>query len=131
MLHPESVGVKLVASTREQANPDYSPDGKHIAFESTRGGAREIWISDADGSDLMQISRFNSDFAGTPSWSQDGRKIVFDSWHTGDPEIYVVDMSELIPHKLVTDTSGAFLPSWSHDGKCVLPQLELERAFFR
>jgi TolB protein len=79
LLHPKSAGVNLVASTREQSNPNYSPDGRHIAFESTRGGAREIWISDADGSNMMQISRFNSDVTGTPSWSPDGKKIVFDS----------------------------------------------------
>jgi Tol biopolymer transport system component/DNA-binding winged helix-turn-helix (wHTH) protein len=119
LLHPESVGVKIVASTREQSNPNYSPDGKHIAFESTRGGAREIWISDADGSDLIQISRLNSDVTGTPRWSPDGRKIAYDSWRTGNPEIYIVDVAELIPRKLVTNISGMFQPSWSHDGKWI------------
>ena len=119
LLHPESAGVELVASTREQSNPNYSPDGRHIAFESTRGGAREIWISDADGSNMMQISRFNSDVTGTPSWSPDGKKIAFDSWHTGNPEVYIVDVAELIPRKLVTNISGMFQPSWSHDGKWI------------
>ena len=41
LFHPESIGVKLLASTREQTNPNFSPDGKHIAFESTRGGSQE------------------------------------------------------------------------------------------
>ena len=119
LLRPETVGVKLVASTREQTNPNYSHDGKHIAFESNRGGPREIWISDADGSNLIQISRFNNDIAGTPRWSPDDRKLVFDSWHTGNGEVYVVDIAELIPRKLLTNISGMFQPSWSHDGKWI------------
>lgn len=119
LLHPESTGVILVASTREQANPNYSPDGKHIAFESTRGGAREIWISDADGSNLMQISKFKGETTGTPRWSPDGKRMVFDSWHSGNPEVYIVDVAELISRKLVTNTPGLFQPSWSRDGKWI------------
>jgi len=119
LLHPEAAGVKLVTSTREQANPNYSHDGKHIAFESNRGGPREIWISDADGSNLIQISRFNSDVVGTPCWSPDDRKLVFDSWQTGNAEVYVVDMAERIPRKLLTNVSGMFRPAWSHDGEWI------------
>ena len=74
LLHPESAGLKLVASTRAETNPNYSPDGKHIAFESHFfGEAHEIWTSDADGTNLVQISRLNNYATGTPSWSPDGR----------------------------------------------------------
>jgi Tol biopolymer transport system component/DNA-binding winged helix-turn-helix (wHTH) protein len=119
LLHPELVGVKVLASTHEQANPSYSPDGKHIAFESTRGGAPEIWVSESDGSNLAQITRLNHYATGTPRWSPEGRKIVFDSWHNGHPEIFVVDISELIPHKLSTNIPDIFQPNWSHDGKWI------------
>jgi Tol biopolymer transport system component len=119
LLHPESAGLKLVASTRAETNPNYSPDGKHIAFESTLRGDPEIWTSDADGTNLLQISRLNNYATGTPSWSPDGRKIVFDTWYTGRPEVYVVDISELIPHRIVTNIAGMFLPRWSRDGKWI------------
>ncbi len=119
LLHPELVGVKVLASTHEQANPDYSPDGKHIAFESTRGGVPEIWISESDGSNLTQITRLNHYATGTPRWSPEGRKLVFDSWHNGHPEIFVIDISELIPHKLSTNIPDIFQPNWSHDGEWI------------
>src|SRR5262249_11276528 len=42
--------TRLIASTREDAAPQYSPDGKRIAFESLRTGVHSIWVCDADGS---------------------------------------------------------------------------------
>ena len=119
LLHPELVGVKLLASTHEQANPNYSPDGKHIAFESTRGGVPEIWVSESDGSNLAQITRLNHYATGTPRWSPDGKEIVFDSWYNSHPEIFVVDISELILHKLITNIPDMFQPNWSRDGKWI------------
>lgn len=119
LFHPDSPGVKLLVSTREQTNPSYSPDGARIAFESNRGGVPEIWVSDSDGSNLVQISRLNNYATGTPRWSPDGKKIAFDSWSQGHAEVYVVDFSERMPRKLAMNFSLAFQPSWSHDGKWI------------
>jgi Tol biopolymer transport system component/DNA-binding winged helix-turn-helix (wHTH) protein len=119
LLHPEADAIKLLASTREQTNPNYSPDGNHIAFESTRGGVPEIWESGSDGTNLVQITRLNKHATGTPRWSPDGRKLVFDSWNGIHPEVYTVDISELIPRKLVANVMEMFQPSWSHDGKWI------------
>src|SRR5262249_24055073 len=36
--------AKFISSTWDQANPRISPDGKLIAFDSSRSGHYEIWI---------------------------------------------------------------------------------------
>ena len=119
LLNPASPGVRLLGSTREQANPQYSPDGKHIAFESNRGGPPEIWLSDSDGGNLVQISHLHNHATGTPRWSPDSRRAIFDSWFTGHPAVFVADIAEMTPEKLITDIPDMFQPSWSHDGKSI------------
>jgi len=118
LLQPESPAVRLAPSTRAQRAAQFSPDGKLIAFESSRSGVQGVWVSSHDGGDLVQISNLH-DLSGNPQWSPDGKKIAFDSRPVDRREIYIADLSERIPRKLVTNISDAALPHWSRDGKWI------------
>ncbi|WP_433975963.1 protein kinase domain-containing protein [Tunturiibacter lichenicola] len=118
LLHTESPGVDLIPSSRMQFYARYSPDGKRIVFNSFRSGVQGVWISDDDGSNLVQISNPH-DASGSPQWSPDGNKIVFDSHPRERWEIYVADVAERKPRKLVTNISDLIRPYWSRDGKWI------------
>ncbi len=66
----EIVSQQLVELTRDAGRnerPSWAPDGRHIVFESTRTGTRQIWSMLADGSQPHQLT-----FQGqneSPSWS--------------------------------------------------------------
>ena len=65
------VSHQLVELTKDEARnerPSWAPDGRHLVFESTRTGTRQIWTMLADGSQPRQLT-----FQGqseSPSWSQ-------------------------------------------------------------
>jgi Tol biopolymer transport system component len=118
LLDPEAPAIELIPSSRVQFEVEYSPDGRRIAFASLRSGVLGVWISDEDGSNLVQISD-PSFMSGSPQWSPDGSKIVFDSRHLDRWEIDVADVADRKPRKLVTNISGAFRPNWSRDGKWI------------
>ena len=69
-----------VESSRAQGRaPAWSPDGKQLAFESTRGstnGLYSIFLINRDGTGLTQITDpvINADH---PVWSPDGRQLAF------------------------------------------------------
>jgi Tol biopolymer transport system component/DNA-binding winged helix-turn-helix (wHTH) protein len=105
----------LLASTRLDHLPDYSTDGRRIAWISDRSGSPEIWIADADGRNPFRLTSFNALFLDHPHWSPDGGRIAF----AADDDIYVIDVSSRLSRRLTDDPVLDNSPSWSPDGQWI------------
>jgi Tol biopolymer transport system component len=114
------VPTRPFPSNLTQQNASYSPDGKKMAFESSRSGSQEIWACNIDGSDPLQLTNFGGVLTGTPRWSPDGQKIVFDSRLSGTAELYVVNSTGGKAQLLPTTAGGGSVPYWSRDGQWIL-----------
>jgi len=111
----------LIVSSLSEDNPQFSPDGTRIAFESNRSGeSEEIWLAQADGSKPVQLTHNLGRHQGTPRWSPDGRWIAFHSQgEDGRRDIYVLDASGGKPRRITPEPSDEAVPSWSRDGKWI------------
>jgi Tol biopolymer transport system component len=120
---PERRPKPFISSTVLEENPQYSPDGKKIAFESNASGLMEIWLCDADGSNPTQLTKFAGSPVGTPRWSPDGQWIAFDHNEGGFWGIYVVRAQGGAPRRVTPAPSKRQetyeAPSWSRDGKWI------------
>jgi Tol biopolymer transport system component/DNA-binding winged helix-turn-helix (wHTH) protein len=102
-----------------EGNPQFSPDGKQVAFQSDSSGTGEIWVSDRDGSHARQLTHMGAILSGFPRWSPDGKNIVFHSRPKGLANIYVVSAEGGPAHRLDAGEVDDLTPSWSHDGKWI------------
>ncbi len=109
----------LIHSTRFDATPQYSPDGRRMAFTSQRSGAYEIWVSDADGQQPLQLTTFGGPYTATPRWSPDGTQLTFETRTDGQSDIYVIDLIGGSPRRLTHHPAQDMVPSWSPDGKWI------------
>ncbi len=110
--------MKLIASTRSDSAPQYSPVGSKILFVSDRSGHNEVWVCNADNSNPVQLTSLEST-SGSPGWFPDGRRIVFDSSKEGDFDVYTTDITTLVPHRLTTESGDDLTPSVSHDSEWI------------
>ncbi|MCI0490811.1 MAG: DPP IV N-terminal domain-containing protein [Blastocatellia bacterium] len=111
--------TQLLSSTRWDSNPQYSPDGKRIAFASMRSGSPEIWVSDSDGLNPVQMTANGGPFTSAPRWSPDGGRIVFESRVGGNADVHIIDAAGGTPRRLTEDASDELAPSWSRDGRWI------------
>ncbi len=114
---PALPAASFIASTRDETNPQYSPDGRRIAFRSARSGNYEIWVCDADASNPVQLTNRGVSGTGSPRWSPDGRLIAFDSPVDGHYQVFVMAANGSQQQQLTHGVAAESRPSWSHDGK--------------
>lgn len=94
------------------------PRGK-IAFESYRDGNAEVYLMDANGANLVNMTN-NPAYDGTPNWSPDGRQIAFTSERLGNPEIFVMGADGSNPYAITDGQGYNVVPAWSPDGTQIL-----------
>lgn len=111
--------VRLISSTRSESGQQFSPDGRHIAFVSSRSGSAQIWTCAKDGSTQSQLTFMKASDTGTPKWSPDGHWIAFDSTASGIEGVYLISAEGGTPQALVVDSSTNMEPSFSRDGRWV------------
>ena len=112
--------VPLIASSRLERYPSYSPDGKKIAFVSLRSGNWQLWVADSDGMNSGQLTSFESGEVAFPAWSPDGRQIGFVSNAEGRELAYSVDAAGGKPRRLDALGANVWNWKWSRDGRWIL-----------
>jgi len=116
-------GVDEVQLTENaDSDPIYSPDGKLIAFISTRDSdASEIYVMTDEGDDERNLSRKSgADFDF--DWAPDSKSLVFVSEREGEgmPEVFVIGTDGDDPVRLTTNNSTETTPRFSPSGSRIV-----------
>jgi TolB protein len=85
VIRPDGTGRRVLARTEGGEYPSWSPDAKRIAFNSNLTGNHVMYIAQADGSNVVDLSDVGEGWQ--VDWSPDGRSILFTS-HRDHPDNY-------------------------------------------
>ncbi|XWW46220.1 PD40 domain-containing protein [Fibrella sp. USSR17] len=109
----------LVAHADNESRPLYSPDGKHIAFSSSRSGNGDIYLLTLETGDLRRLT-YDDGAESLTAWSKDGKKVYFQSTSrdiAGMNDIYRVAITGGTPMPVTADRyASEFFGAPSPDG---------------
>jgi Tol biopolymer transport system component len=112
----------IAASTFNEFDASFSPDGSKVAFASDRTGeGNEIWVANHDGSGRRPVTKGVHRPEGSPRWSPDGQRLAYDGvGDDGKRQVFIIDEAGGQIRALSSERGFyAQLPSWSRDGKWV------------
>ncbi len=104
----------MFEKSEERRHPEWSPDGKQIAYKRYDGGVGYIYIATSDGKNEERVA-----IGGTPAWSPDGTEIAYVVRVAPDRlNIYILNVrtrkqKHFFP---LDDISTAREPAWSPNG---------------
>ena len=138
---------QFTSGTARDGNPKWSPDGKQIAFISTRSEKPQIYVIPVDGGEARAITSLKQGAGGALEWSPDGKQIAFSTVPNEEPRdmtkpyrvtrhvyrfdsmaylddsvqaLYVISVDGGEARKLTDDKYMSGNPQWSPDGKSIL-----------
>jgi TolB protein len=100
-------------------NPTMSPDGRRVAFVSGRLGRPELYIMDADGTNLNVLTDYDfseKNYRSDPDWSPDGRLVAYQERINDRFQIRTIPVRGGTPKQLTSDGVNE-QPSWAPDAR--------------
>jgi len=101
------------------SQPEFSPDGKLLAFSGQRGGRDVLYVLNVKSRDIVKSFDVQLDQVLSPTFSPDGRKIIFSGMKHGISDLYMVSFDAPGMQQLTKDMYGDLQPQWSPDGKTI------------
>ncbi|HEV8195870.1 MAG TPA: PDZ domain-containing protein [Gemmatimonadales bacterium] len=109
---------RLTSTPAVEADPEFSPDGRWIAFTSNRSGNNEVYVMPVEGGDPRRLTWHPGDDEAR-GWSPDGKSVLFTSNRNTAPAVY--GRLWMVPAdggvERVIPAPMAVRGSWSADGK--------------
>jgi Tol biopolymer transport system component len=122
----DGAGAKRLTDAKGyNAEGSFSPDGKQIVFCSNRSGPNnlELYIMDADGNNVRQLTHTPSCYNGGPFFSPDGKRVIFrsDRKKKDHLQLYVINVDGTGERALTNDLNWVYwAPYWYKDGKHIV-----------
>jgi TolB protein len=103
-------------------SPSFSPDGRRLVFTSSRSGHAEVYITDADGTDVDLLTSYDfgdQNYRSDPAWSPDGRLVAFQSMVGGQFQVHTISLRDRSVRRLTSEGRNEE-PSWAPDSRHVV-----------
>ena len=110
-----------VGKGTDNTSPAYSPDGRQIAFVSGKSGNPQVYIMDADGSNIQLLTPYTAgkrSYRSSPDWSPDGNAVAYEQ-QNGVFQVWMIDLRDRIPKQLTSEGENED-PSWAPDGRHIV-----------
>ena len=109
----------LLTSDEPIMSPQWSPDGKRIAYVSFEKKRASIYVQDVHTGKRELVSQFYG-INGAPAWSPDAKKLAIVLSKSGRPNIYTLDVATKELKQLTNSWTIDTEPAWSPDGKTLI-----------
>ncbi|MCP5417619.1 MAG: DUF4347 domain-containing protein [Chromatiaceae bacterium] len=114
---PSALGsqTNLTSSAETESQASWSPDGSKIAFSREVAGVEQVFVMNADGTGVTQLTSGVRNYQA--AWSPDGSQLAITSLRYGNDDIVIIDAgdgSEI--RRLTSDGNVDHTAAWSPDG---------------
>jgi Tol biopolymer transport system component len=100
-----------------------APDGTRIAFDAEVDGSRQVWVMNADGTDLERVTDDALE-AIEPAWSPDARRLAYVGFAGGETRaVVILDLRSGETERLTSERTDVFGVDWSPDGRSIVYQV--------